>query len=548
MKLKKINPINDILNKHFYFKISDFLNNSILKITDEFNLNNFKDYYILFPYSINTDTRIFQENLNLIDNLNKALIEDKLKFIKIFVCIKGENFDSHNFINEILEKNINLVVIEQNFYQLNKENLTNLFKKYNKAFIVVNDSIKFIGLISKIFIKKVKAISDLKVIGITGSAGKTTTKNILYNLLSFFFKDQIIYSKKSFNNELGVPFTIFSINKYTKYAILEMGMRGFGQIEYLANIADVDYGIITSIGPAHILKVGNIIGVNKAKGELIEYLINNNKEFFILPTEYKIKKHVKNPKSFILPNKNYHIFNYKIINKNKTFFTIFNLKFGKLSKKFEINSILSKGILRNFLMTLFFINKLLNLKLNKIKEIKNEVLLNFFNFIEKDLFNKSLEENRFNFKTNGNLYMLDDCYNSNPLSMKENLNVVFKISKYFDKVYLIFGDMLELGKFSKFYHLLIFKKILNLLTKNKDKIKVFLVGPEFNKILNKINKNDILNNDILNDVLSFENVDDLINHIRQLKIRDNKEKILIDIKGSRAIHLEKVVNILLSDL
>jgi hypothetical protein len=75
------------------------------------------------------------------------------------------------------------------------------------------------------------------------------------------------------------------------------------------------------------------------------------------------------------------------------------LKFGKLSKKFEINSILSKGILRNFLMALFFINKLLNLKLNKTKEIKNEVLLNFFNFIEKDLFNKSLEENRFNFKT-----------------------------------------------------------------------------------------------------------------------------------------------------
>jgi UDP-N-acetylmuramyl pentapeptide synthase len=132
--------------------------------------------------------------------------------------------------------------------------------------------------------------------------------------------------------------------------------------------------------------------------------------------------------------------------------------------------------------------------------------------------------------------------------MKENLNVVFKISNYFDKIYLIFGDMLELGKFSKFYHLLIFKKILNLLNKNKDKIKVFLVGSEFNKILNKINKNDILNNDILNNVLSFKNIDDLIDHIKQLKIRDNKEKILIDIKGSRAIHLEKVVNILLSDL
>jgi len=545
MKLEKINTINDTLNKHFYFKFSDFLykDNNIVKIIDEFNLDNFEDYYILFPYSINTDTRIFQENLNLIDNLNRVLIEDKLKFIKIFVCIKGENFDSHNFINQVLEKNIDLVIIEQNFYELNKKNLINLFKKYNKAFIVVNDSIRFIGLISKIFIKKIKSINDLKVIGITGSAGKTTTKNILYNLLSFFFKDQIIYSKKSFNNELGVPFSIFSINKYTKYAILEMGMRGFRQIEYLANIADIDYGIITSIGPAHILQVGNIAGVNKAKGELIQYLINNNKEFFILPTEYRIKKHIKNSKSFILPAKNYYLFNYKIINKNNDFFTLFSLKFGSLTKKFEINSILSKGILRNFLMTLFFVNKLLNLKLNKSREIKNLVLLDFFDFIEKELFNKSLEENRFNFKKNGNLYVLDDCYNSNPLSMKENLNVVFNISNYFDKIYLIFGDMLELGKFSKFYHTLIFNKILNFLD-IIDKTNIFLVGSEFSKISLK---NTNLN---LNKILFFNNSDNLLSYIKEnLKneLTGNNTKILVDVKASRAIQLEKIVNLLLKD-
>lgn len=535
-----------ILKKHFYFKFDEFCyeNKYFVNFLEKFNLRKIEDYNIIFPYSINTDTRVFEENLNIVDNLNK----NGLKLIKIFVCIKGENFDSHNFIEQILIKGIDLVVIEQSFYSLNSQKIIEMFKKYDKSFIVVNSSIKYLGLIANIFIKKIKSQNDIKVIGITGSAGKTTTKNLLSNMLSFFFKENIIYSKKSFNNEVGVPFTIFSINKDTKYIVLEMGMRGFNQINYLANISDVDYGLITSIGPAHILQVGNISGVNKAKGELIDYLIKNNKSFFILPKEYKILNHLKNPNSYIIPNKSYYIYNFNIYNDNFNFYTIFKLKFGSFYKQFKINSILSKGILRNFLMSLFFINKLLNLKIHETNNTKNSKLIDFLEFIEKNLFNLSLEENRFNFKIKDNLFILDDCYNSNPLSMKENLNVVFKLVNYFNKIYLIFGDMLELGKFSLFYHTLIFNKIIKFLNINENKIKnkiieVFLVGSEFNKI-KKYNPNF---KDNYFNINFFNNSENLLNYIKEKKELTNKEnKVLIDIKASRGIKLEKIVNLLLS--
>ncbi|MEM3394066.1 MAG: hypothetical protein QXY79_03370, partial [Candidatus Methanomethylicia archaeon] len=138
--------------------------------------------------------------------------------------------------------------------------------------------------------------------------------------------------------------------------------------------------------------------------------------------------------------------------------------------------------------------------------------------------------------------ILDDCYNSNPLSMKENLNVIYKLINYFDKVYLVIGDMLELGKFSKFYHNLIFNKIYNILEINKNKAEAILVGSEFKKIKYNVNNNHIKH---------FENVDNLLEYITlNLKKELNyfNKKILIDIKASRAIQLEKVVNLILNEL
>lgn len=193
-------------------------------------------------------------------------------------------------------------------------------------------------------------------------------------------------------------------------------------------------------------------------------------------------------------------------------------------------------------MALVFINKLINLNLETKEKIKEKLILDLFNFIENDLFNQATEENRFNFKIKNNLFILDDCYNSNPLSMKENLNVIYKLINYFDKAYLVIGDMLELGKFSKFYHKLIFNKIYNILETNKNKVEAILVGSEFKKIKYNINNNYIKH---------FENVDNLLEYITlNLKKELNyfNKKILIDIKASRAIQLEKVVNLILNEL
>lgn len=421
----------------------------------------------------------------------------------IFFCIEGQNFDGHDFIENAIQKSVPIVVVS---------NQSKIPYCNDCCFIVVRNTVEFLGNLAKLVIEKKRKLNrNFKVIAVAGSAGKTTTKNILKYLMKFV-GFRVVASEKNFNNEIGVPLTIFQVNEDTEMLILEMGMRGFDQIKYLCSISDPDYGIITSIGPEHLEFVNNIKGVIKAETELTEFLKNKNR-YFIIPN--KIKKLYLDYHNFdYMPNSKYFI---KKINFDlEKIATYSSIAFGEKYLKLKIQNIISKTTIFNFLISLKI--------LQKIDDKKLDVALNHVNGIILD----SLEKDRFYFENiNSKIFIINDFYNSNYLSLSENLKAIEKISSKFERTVLFLGDMLELGKYSIFYH----NKILSHLL-NYSHFEVHLIGSIFSSLKDKMKGYNFE---------FYESVDDLIKQGKTIQsIVKYGNKVLVFIKGSRMLRLERI--------
>ncbi|MFN4220516.1 MAG: glutamate ligase domain-containing protein, partial [bacterium] len=231
--------------------------------------------------------------------------------------------------------------------------------------------------------------------------------------------------------------------------------------------------------------------------------------YFLIPS--KIKHIYQNYRNFdYFPNKLFYVKNYKVFINNE-FFTSANLVFKGKSFKLEISNIIPKSTVFNFLVSLMMFDKIIN-----SEEVVTNVVNNFENIIRD-----SLENDRFFFeKVNDDIFVISDFYNSNYLSLKENLKVVEMIASSFKNVVLFIGDMLELGKYSDFYHSLVVKKLVN------SKMQVYFIGENFLKFRSYGNKL----------IKFFKNVDD----IHEDLIKSIDKGTLIFIKGSRGIRLEKV--------
>lgn len=187
----------------------------------------------------------------------------------VFIAIKGERHDGHEFISSVVEKSALLCIIAKNWYaQQNHELL-----KGN--FIVVDDTLLALQEISHYYRKKF----DIPFLAITGSNGKTTTKEMIYSVLSQKYK--VLKNPGNLNNHIGLPLTLLQLNKNFEFAITEMGTNHFGEISRLAEIGSPDYGIITNIGPAHLEFFGSLDGVYRAKTELWEFLEKEGKGAFV---------------------------------------------------------------------------------------------------------------------------------------------------------------------------------------------------------------------------------------------------------------------------
>ena len=199
----------------------------------------------------------------------------KIRKNSIFFAIKGNRFDGHDFINEAIEKEVSAVVYS-------KENIK-ISKNYQKipALIKVKDTM---FALEQLAVEYRKRNNNLTRIAITGSNGKTTTKEMLYSILSQ--KAKTLCNKGNFNNNIGVPLTIFNLTSDTKYGIFEIGTSNFGEIKNLANIVDPYCGIITNIGNSHLEFFKTPENVLKEKTDLIKFIdpsgficINNDNSY-----------------------------------------------------------------------------------------------------------------------------------------------------------------------------------------------------------------------------------------------------------------------------
>ncbi|WP_277584689.1 UDP-N-acetylmuramoyl-tripeptide--D-alanyl-D-alanine ligase [Psychrobacillus antarcticus] len=348
-------------------------------------------------------------------------------------------------------------------------------------------------------------------IGITGSNGKTSTKDLVAGMLSPYFR--VKKTEGNFNNELGLPLTILSLEEDTEFAVLEMGMSSFGEIEFLSNLAKPKYVVITNIGEAHMQDLGSREGIAKAKFEIIAGLDTAGQLFYdgdepLLRPFVESTPHLQT-KSFGVGERN----DLRIAEVNFTEQgSAFRVE-GELNDEMSI-PVLGEHQVKNTLAALLIGNEI-GLTAEQMREALKQIVLT-------DMRMQVVEGN------NGAIF-INDAYNAAPTSMRAAISFLEKSSIKSEK-WLVLGDMLELGDNEQQYHEEMSKSISN---------KVFdgvcLYGPRmewlYNKLVEQFTADQLIwSNDDTEKLVSF-----LANKI-------NSQSIVL-VKGSRGMKLERVIEL-----
>ncbi len=342
----------------------------------------------------------------------------------LFVAIQGEKVDGHSFIAQAFKAGVTIVIGEE--ASLKDFNLSTI--PQGKALIVVQSSIIALQKLAKAWCSELNPI----VIGITGSSGKTTTKDMVATVLSQKYK--VHWNKENFNNEIGLPLTILNAPKQTELMVLEMGMRGLGQIRELCDICKPSLGLITNIGTTHMELLGSHENIAQAKWELIDSLgesgtaVLNAEDFFSV----KLAKLSSLQKIFYGTKGKY-------INPDGRGSSL--QVSGKLGTTFEVSFQGSKETVglplpgeHNVLDALAALSVglhydiPLNLGAQALEGLK-------LSKMRLDIYEGVLES-----------IIIDDAYNANPDSMKASLNVLAQRSGV--KSVAVLGEMYELGEAS----------------------------------------------------------------------------------------------------
>ena len=345
----------------------------------------------------------------------------------LFIALKGENFDGHDFLKKVFKIGVKAVVVSQD-----KQN----FVPKNCPFWVVSDTKEAFQNLALIKRRKLK----IPVIAITGSVGKTTTKEMTLEVLKSY--GQVKVSEKNNNNEIGVGLTIHSCEGSDGLLVLEMGMRGRGQIEILSKFSEPNIAVITNIGSSHIGILGSRESIAKAKCEITKYL--NPHGVVIIPYgEPLLDKNLKN------------VWNGKVV----------KVKLEKNRKNIKLQS--SND---NFIYGLYDSSKNIIQIEKKFFEISFKGIHNALNFLFVYAISRELginfdEFNKFNFRSSDGrnnvintkkLLIMDESYNASPESVKACIKLLLD---YQGRHFFIFGSMRELGNKSEEYHREIFKLI-----------------------------------------------------------------------------------------
>ena len=433
-------------------------------------------------------------------SINKARINsNEVKKNDVFFAIKGKVNDGNNFVSQSFKKKASLAIV--NKIQNNLD---------DKRQIKVKNTLKFLTNVSKVYRKNIST----NIIAITGSCGKTTLKELLGSVMGKISNTSI--SPKSYNNKFGVPLSLLNIKENDQYGILEVGMDKKGEIDYLTRIIEPNIGVITNINYAHAKNFKNIKQIALAKSEIINNIKSNGS--IILNADdkfFKLHKQISQKKNLKL------------------------ISFGIKSNRADIKLIDIKSFGKNFKIKIKFMNKIKyfiisNDYQNNIYNILSalaviSVNLNIFNLNKNIFLNFRIPDGRGDHSiikiNNKKINLIDQSYNSNPLSLSSAIKNFDKIKLNKSKKYLLLGDMLELGSYSKKLH----ESIAPLI--NQTKIdKVFVKGKMASLIYKKISnskKGKILSNN--------SQINDLIRN-------DIKNNDYLMIKASLATGFNKIVN------
>jgi len=403
----------------------------------------------------------------------------KIEKDSMFFAIKGENFDANTFAVKALELGALFVVVDNASYVIDERT------------ILVENSLESLQALAKFH----RAYLKLPIIALTGSNGKTTTKELINVVIAKKYKTKATVG--NLNNHIGVPLTLLSFTKDTEIGIVEMGANHKKEIEFLCEIAQPDFGYITNFGKAHLEGFGGVEGVIQGKSEMYEYLAKNDKLVFVnLEDPIQIEK--------------------------STGIKSFTFGINNATADLKINSIKANPFVvidyDNFSVESHLIG------LYNANNINAAIAIGYYFKVEEEDIKQAIEtyipeNNRSQLLRIDSNQIILDAYNANPSSMAVAITNFLQLENQ-NKV-MILGDMFELGDESKQEHKLIVDSLLN-----QNKSECYLIGKSFYE--NKVAQENIQ---------FFDTFDAFVAHLKTIHFKDNT----ILIKGSRGMALERTL-------
>lgn len=423
-----------------------------------------------------------------IEQLHKRFLEhpqictDTRKINKdcIFFALKGDNFNGNTYAAEALRKGAAYAVVDEGQYAI------------SDSYVLVEDTLQSLQKLGTYH----RNFSNAKVIALTGSNGKTTTKELINAVLSK--KYRTIATIGNLNNHIGVPLTLLSITKDTEIAIVEMGANHQKEIESLCKIVRPDFGYITNFGKAHLEGFGGEEGVIKGKSELYEFLTANDKSIFMNADDRiqfeKLEGHIKK---------------FGFSSDKKEFYRISFVSANPFVKIAVENRTITSQLIGSYNFT----NCAAAIVMGKyftvpLEDIKNAIE----NYVSKNNRSQLLEKNGY--------HIILDAYNANPTSMSAALENFYGMDAA-SKI-AILGDMFELGETAAIEHQAIAELAASMHFQD-----VFLIGENFHKTDRKLKKFD-----------TFEAFSEY------LAANPIEQRSTVLIKGSRGMALERILELL----
>ncbi len=423
-----------------------------------------------FNLSVCTDSRVIKRN-------------------QIFLPIKGEKFDGHDYINKILNKK-NMSIFS--FCENGKVNKIN--KKFKDNLIIVENTLEAYHKLANYYRKKINP----KVIAITGSSGKTTTKDLLASVLSSKFK--VHKTEANFNNEIGMPKTILEMPEGTEVLILELAMRGKGEIEFLSKTAEPDIAVITNVGSAHIGRLGSTGAIIKAKSEILKHLKKGG--LAVLHNDKKLLREVKKA------------WKGKIALFGLGQASNISFKKGRTSFITSIKKLHNEKYYISAMGNIYVLNSLIAILIGKSLGLRKHE-------IQKGLSTFKIPIGRGRLiQISKDIFFVDETYNANPDSVKAAVSNLIQCWAGRYKKILVLGELAELGKHKK--KLL---KDLSQWLKKQELSSVITVGKELKLFFNAPN------------IKNTSNIDECRAILKKLLV----PRSVTLVKGSRIAGLEKLI-------